>query len=471
MLENSRFLVSALDSRSGYKSINELLSWVKTQNDKVHVEIRETLFENLTKWRFNKSEGQIEHESGKFFTIEGIEVTTNWGAKPTWDQPIINQPEIGYLGFIVKEFSGILHFLVQAKIEPGNINQVQISPTIQATKSNYTRVHKGKKPEYLEYFLNVRPENVLLDQLQSEQGARFLRKRNRNIIIEVVEEIELKENFTWATLGQIKSLLSIDNIVNMDTRTVISGIPYFQNESKFELVLKNIGSDNLSEFGEMILNSYLSKSKAKYSIDDIIKWITALKCRYDLNVKKKPLKGLEDWIYTEQRIYHVDNKYFEVIPVDVIINNREVVGWSQPLVKPAHQGLCALVGKVINGVLHFIVQAKLECGNLDILEMAPTVQCITENYKNYPESNLPFIKRVLISTKDEIVIDTLQSEEGGRFFREENRNLIVILDDIDNELPDNYIWMTLEQLHYFLKFNNYLNIQLRSLISLLNFNE
>ena len=42
-------------------------------------------------------------------------------------QPIINQPEIGFLGFITKEFNGILHFLVQAKVEPGNVNNVQIS--------------------------------------------------------------------------------------------------------------------------------------------------------------------------------------------------------------------------------------------------------------------------------------------------------------------------------------------------------
>ena len=40
----------------------------------------------------------------------------------------------------------------------------------------------GKYPiKYLEYFQNVKPHQVLLDQLQSEQGARFLKKRNRNI--------------------------------------------------------------------------------------------------------------------------------------------------------------------------------------------------------------------------------------------------------------------------------------------------
>ena len=43
-------------------------------------------------------------------------------------------------------------YLLQAKAEPGNINKIQISPTVQATKSNYTRVHGGKEIPYLRYF-------------------------------------------------------------------------------------------------------------------------------------------------------------------------------------------------------------------------------------------------------------------------------------------------------------------------------
>ncbi len=110
--------------------------------------------------------GNLIHESGKFFSIEGITVRTNWGQVPEWDQPIINQPEIGLLGILAKRINGILHFLMQAKIEPGNINLVQISPTLQATKSNAARVHKGNPPHYLDYFTAERRNvRVLLDQL------------------------------------------------------------------------------------------------------------------------------------------------------------------------------------------------------------------------------------------------------------------------------------------------------------------
>ena len=145
-------------------------------------------FSEMTGW-YVDHDGSLKHNSGRFFTIQGIHVETDYGHTHAWDQPIINQPEIGYLGILTKVIDGTLYFLMQAKIEPGNVNCVQISPTLQATKSNYTQVHKGKKPAYLDYFVNVKPDHVLLDQLQSEQGARFLRKRNRNIIILVDEEI------------------------------------------------------------------------------------------------------------------------------------------------------------------------------------------------------------------------------------------------------------------------------------------
>ena len=54
---------------------------------------------------------------------------------------------------------------------------------------------------------------------------------------------------------------------------------------------------------------------------------------------------------------------------------------------------------------------------------------------------------------------------------EQNRNMIVeVLDDFaEISIPNNYIWMTYNQLMEFMKFNNYLNIQARTLISCINF--
>mgnify|MGYP003392954395 CR=1 FL=1 len=176
------FLKSALMKESGLNSIDFIIDWLRQKNSQVKTAIEQIPLDKLSEWNFNTNTGDIVHRSGRFFSIEGIHVETNWGKVPFWDQPIINQPEIGYLGILTKKIGGVLHFLMQAKIEPGNINVVQLSPTLQATKSNYTRVHEGKIPLYIEYFNGKKKVDVLVDQLQSEQGARFLRKRNRNII-------------------------------------------------------------------------------------------------------------------------------------------------------------------------------------------------------------------------------------------------------------------------------------------------
>jgi len=465
------FLKSAFVIEGQFKASSQVIDWLKEQNERVKISIKKIRFDQLDQWSIHSQKGNIQHKTGKFFTIDGIHVKTSWGNVPEWDQPIINQPEIGYLGFITKKFEGILHFLTQAKIEPGNVNHVQLSPTLQATRSNYTQVHRGKKPLYIEYFQRAKPHNILLDQIQSEQGARFLKKRNRNIIINVEDDIPVYDNFLWLTLGQIKDLMQVDNIVNMDTRTVISGIPFGSFDKEvvdFYSFLWAHRSKNC--FGRFFLKSALTENGALHNIDEIISFLTKIKSTHDLEVTYVPLNQLKHWIFGEDMIFHEELKYFKVIAADIEIGNREVAKWSQPLVEPAQEGLCAFVVKEINGLLHFAVQAKLECGNYDIVEFAPTVQCLTGNYRHTQEGALPFLDYILNAKPRQIVFDTLQSEEGGRFFREQNRNMIVMADDeVPIGLPENYIWMTLHQLYIFLKFNNYLNIQARSLIAAVSF--
>ncbi len=455
---------SLLTTDNPINSTRSLKQWIEQRNREVKVNVELIPFDQMEGW-FIDAEGGLRHNSGRFFSIQGIHVETDYGNTSSWDQPIINQPEIGYLGIITKEIDGMLYFLMQAKIEPGNVNCVQISPTIQATKSNYSRVHKGKKPAYLDYFLNVKPENVLLDQLQSEQGARFLRKRNRNIIIKVDEDVEVLPDFRWMTLGQIKSFMHFDNVVNMDTRTVLSGIEYI------DYLTPLTDLNRLSEFGRDMLKSARTE-EGIHTMSQILSWLSGLKSRYDLFVHNKPIDKLEGWYRSAHEIANDEGKYFRIIGVKVSISNREVTSWCQPLVQPLQQGLCAFIIRKIGGIYHFLVQAKLECGNYDVMELAPTVQCLTGNvYDVKPEMRPAFVDYVLNAPKEEIRYDVLQSEEGGRFFREQNRNMIVeVGKDFPQEVPEHYIWMTLKQINNFLKFNNYLNIQARSILSALKYN-
>ena len=455
-------MISSLLSVDGKKaSLDSIVSWIETRNREVSVSVDLIPFKAMDNWEV-LSDNSLRHSSGKFFSIEGIRVNTDFPQSKVWEQPIINQPEIGYLGILAKEFDGVLHFLMQAKIEPGNVNNVQLSPTLQATKSNYTRVHGGKKAAYLEYFHNAKSSQIILDQLQSEQGARFMRKRNRNMIVKVEEDIPLLEDFRWMTLGQIKELMQRDNCVNMDTRTVLAGIDFA------EYLVSEADLSEMSGFGRAMYESATALSGVK-TLREVLSWLTNLKSRYDLSVERVPLNQIKEWECREDEIVRYDKKYFRVLGVRVHIANREVVSWCQPLVQPMQQGICAFIIKKIGGIYHFLVQAKLECGNRDVFELAPTVQCLTGSIFN-GAPRPPYTDYVLNAKKEQIIYDALQSEEGGRFYHEQNRNMIVVADDdFPMDLPHTYQWMTLGQINEFMRYSNYINIQARSLIAALKY--
>ena len=474
------FLLSALTEENPFMKTAEFFGWFSERQGAHRFKIEEIAFSEMNKWGFDQGTGNLGHVTGKFFAIEGIWVETNFGSVPQWSQPIINQPEVGILGILAKRFNGILCFLMQVKMEPGNINMVQLAPTLQATRSNYTRVHEGKSPPYLEYFLDKSDAHVLLDSLQSEQGARFFRKRNRNIIIETSKDVPVLDDYCWLTLGQIQAILQHDNVVNMDARTVLSCMPTsapevadLAPEEVPDRVAEIAGIDremvglSADGFKRQVLASASHRGNSVNSTSDILSWMTELKVRYELSVEGIPLKLVQGWHRSDREISHESNEYFSVIAVRVEADNREVGAWTQPLVRPKDQGIVAFVTKNINGTLHFLMQGKVEPGNFDVVEMAPTVQCLTGSYKNASARGKPsFLNDVLDIPSEQIRISSLQSEEGGRFFREENRNIIVEVDGaFDEDIPDNFIWMTLGQLKEFIHFNNYINVQARCLLS------
>ncbi|MFB7508588.1 NDP-hexose 2,3-dehydratase family protein, partial [Streptomyces broussonetiae] len=190
---------------------DEIHDWLQQRRMEQSFAVERIPFEALENWSFAPQTGNLVHRSGRFFTVEGLRAGI--GEQPgrvEWQQPVIVQPEVGILGILTREFDGVLHFLVQAKMEPGNPGLLQLSPTVQATYSNYTKVHNGASVRYLEYFTDPSRGRVLSDVLQSEHGSWFHRKRNRNMIVEATGQVPEHEDFRWLTLGQIHELLRHD---------------------------------------------------------------------------------------------------------------------------------------------------------------------------------------------------------------------------------------------------------------------
>jgi oxidase EvaA len=437
--------------------------WLAERRSAYRFDLRRVPFAAMPDWFFEPSTGNLAHRTGRFFSVEGVEVVTNYGPVGDWTQPIINQPEIGVLGMLTKEIDGVLHCLVQAKMEPGNINTLQLSPTVQATRSNYSRVHRGAPTRYLEYFTDPRRARVLVDVLQSEQGAWFFRKRNRNIVVETTEEVPPHEDYRWMTIGQLRRMLHLDNMVNMDLRTVLSCIPFAAPADAGAA-----GPD--TPFRAALRRSLDPANGSLISMPQLLSWFTDSKTRYEHRARPIPLRQVRGWHRDDHEISHSDGRHFRIIATEVAAGNREVVQWSQPLLAPRSRGVIALLTKAMNGVLHVLVHARVEAGFLDVTELAPTVQCMPDNYAGLPpESRPPFLEYVLDPPADRIRYDTLLSEEGGRFYHAESRYLIIEVDEaFPVAAPAGYRWLTVGQLGRLLRHSHYVNVQARSLIACLH---
>ena len=172
--------------------------WLNIQKKENKIQVKVKKLKSLNNWNFNNQ--LIYHCSKKFFKIIGIEVKSNLDGK-NWDQPIIVQNELGILGIIKDKIKD--RYLLQAKVEPGNKNKLQLSPTVQATKSNYQRVHGGKTIPFLKFFLRKKKNFIS----QSEQGYRYLFKFNNNSLIEISKKIKVFKNFYWFSKKDLEHLI------------------------------------------------------------------------------------------------------------------------------------------------------------------------------------------------------------------------------------------------------------------------
>ncbi|OZM74152.1 NDP-hexose 2,3-dehydratase [Amycolatopsis antarctica] len=457
-----RLAISACTVDSELNSLQDIRAWITERGAAQLHQVDRVPFDELRAWRFDQDTGDLRHDSGKFFRIQGLRVHSDSGPVPTWTQPIINQPEIGILGILVRDFGGVPHCLMQAKSEPGNVNGVQVSPTVQATRSNYLRVHEGAPVPYLSYFRELGDHRVLADVLQSEQGAWFYRKRNRNMIVEVDEDVEALDDFCWMTIGQLNVLLGEDNMLNMDARTVLSCMP-----DGIEVSQTDLAEDSL---GTALARSCDPAHGGLHTQVETMSWITACESAQTVRTELIGLDKVTDWQRTADEIHHAGRQFFRVVAVSVRANSREVGSWTQPLLEPCGVGQIALLIKRVGGVLHALINARAEPGYLGSVELAPTLQCTPDNYTAVaPSDRPPFLDFVLDYGRDgSVVFDTELSEEGGRFHHARNRyRIIEVADDFPDDGRPDFHWLTVHQLNSLLGHSNYINVQARTLVACL----
>ena len=345
----------------------------------------------LDKWIYDKN--YIYHISKKFFQIHGFRINSNFYKKKNWDQPLIVQKELGILGIIKIKKNNEYKYLLQIKMEPGNINKCQLSPTVQATRSNFTKVHAGKNIPYIEFFFNNKKIKKIFKIKQTEQGLRYYNKKNYNILLDDTKKIIKKlPNFYWINKKELQYLISRNNIINMDTLSV------------FSCAINKKKDDN-----------------PIYKMSKILNFINNNKKKYFVSINRVSLSKLRNWTAKKNIIINNKKKYFSIIGVSISNNSREINKWEQPIIAQENLAFAGFITMIINQTLHYLVSFDIKPG-LNNSCLSCTVR--TSNFINYKknydlnEFKKNIINKNFIKKKNgKLLYKTIQSDEGGRFYK------------------------------------------------------
>lgn len=392
---------------------------------------------------------RVRHETGRFFSVvvarrDGVE------------QLLLDQPERGILGIVVaSDGAGSNQFLLQHKVEPGNAPLLQYSPTVQATKSNYERVHGGAPTAYLEYFMGSL-QDTDFDVLHSEQGSKFIQKFNRNLMttVPLVSEVETRTNYEWLSAEKVRHLAGNSEILNTDTRSVlVSGL--------WSQLVEASREPFLGGSAPTALQAPLHESYATVRSDHVDDVLAFLAERHSVAAR-----GSIDLVPLHQSsavVVHdggVDSRngdpllrYFAVETPQ-----REVTAWHQPLYCQAHVNQVALVLRVVDGLAEFLLRAEPEIGFVDRVELSPSVS------ETSSDSYRAALAAIIDGSESSVIRAVRQSDEGGRFYRCLTDYEIIQVSQTSAP-GDETRWLTLGELQELCLQTGYVSHETRMLIS------
>ena len=246
------------------------------------------------------------------------------------------------------------------------------------------------------------------------------------------------------------------------------------NEIK-EILEKNgydLNSDAISRI-QIMLESLRDDNQIN-KLDYIIDWFNKKREESDMVVEEIGINDLDKWTVNKDsgNITHDSGGFFQVIGVKVSNTfDREVgkKGWTQPMIAKNPGGILGILMKRINGIPHYLLQAKAEPGNIGKLQLSPTLQATTSNLLKAHGGSKPLFAEYFNEENDQnIIYAKWQSEDGGRFHLKSNYNMIVeVNENEDLKIPDSFIWVTLYQIKQLMKIENFVGPHVRGIISYL----
>jgi hypothetical protein len=153
---------------------------------------------------------------------------------------------------------------------------------------------------------------------------------------------------------------------------------------------------------------------------DVLEWLDGERRRIDLEVGTVALESMPDWEITGDGIVRRADGQALIRAYAVEASSREVGSWDQPFYLGGQVEEVVQLCQQRDGVLRFLVRASIEAGFRERVQVGPSWQS-DDLAGGEPPARL--IAESIRRGRERMA--TLQSDEGGRFFRSVCRYRIV----------------------------------------------
>ena len=208
-------------------------------------------------------------------------------------------------------------------------------------------------------------------------------------------------------------------------------------------------------------------------ISSILKWVKLRQKKVKTVSKLINLNQCKDWFLDKNNnLYHKSTQFFKVKGVETKgAAGREVKSWTQPILTQKHGGVLAFISRQSKKYgTQFLIDAKIEPGDDSILKISPSFQATQSNMNRAHGGKRPKFYDIVIQNKGaELIYYTIHNEEGARFWKKSNWNVIVKLKNPNDKRikGDNYRWVSFKQIKKLALKNRYVNPFVKTILFIL----
>ncbi len=213
-----------------------------------------------------------------------------------------------------------------------------------------------------------------------------------------------------------------------------------------------------------------------HTLEDVKSWFEQQRNDCPMLVEDLPMNEARGWTIDPQtgNVAHESGEFFTVHGIRISHSgSREVggQGWDQPILEQVGYdgGLLGILRKRLRGVPHYLIEAKAEPGNYQIIQMSPTLQATFSNLKRAHAGRKPRFAEYFEHPEDNegsVLYRQWLSEDGGRLHNKRNLGMLVeVPESRQIEVPEGFIWMSMYQIKACLLENAWVNPHIRGIIS------